>query len=82
MAALFYAATDGVLMAYVAPLIPAALRATGLAGVQTVQALARAGGAVAIGAVLQFGSPRLAFAGLAVLLAGAVVIAARLGRQS
>ncbi|WP_410606291.1 MFS transporter [Amycolatopsis sp. lyj-109] len=37
----FYAATDGVLMAAAGPLIPAGLRATGLAVVQTGQAVAR-----------------------------------------
>jgi hypothetical protein len=36
----FYAATDGVLMALAAPLLPAALRTTGLALIQTGQALA------------------------------------------
>ncbi|MEQ0558721.1 MFS transporter [Amycolatopsis sp. NEAU-NG30] len=37
----FYAATDGVLMAAAGPLIPADLRATGMAVVQTGQAVAR-----------------------------------------
>ena len=37
----FYAATDGVLMAAAGPLIPRDLRATGLAVVQTGQAVAR-----------------------------------------
>ena len=37
----FYAATDGVLMAAAGPLVPAGLRATGLAVVQTGQAAAR-----------------------------------------
>jgi MFS family permease len=36
----FYAATDGVLMALTGPLLPAALRTTGLALIQTGQALA------------------------------------------
>jgi MFS family permease len=36
----FYAATDGVLMALAGPLLPAALRTTGLALIQTGQALA------------------------------------------
>ncbi|WP_251091706.1 MFS transporter [Streptomyces sp. Caat 7-52] len=36
----FYAATDGVLMALAGPLLPPGLRTTGLACVQTVQALA------------------------------------------
>ncbi|MEV0586796.1 MFS transporter [Nonomuraea sp. NPDC050310] len=38
---LFYAATDGVLMAAVGPLLPDATRASGLAWVQTGQAVAR-----------------------------------------
>jgi MFS family permease len=37
----FYAATDGVLMAAAGPLVPAGLRATGMAVVQTGQAVAR-----------------------------------------
>jgi MFS family permease len=36
----FYAATDGVLMAFAAPLLPAEIRTTGLALIQTGQALA------------------------------------------
>ncbi|MEV0319918.1 MFS transporter [Streptomyces sp. NPDC050658] len=79
---LFYAATDGVLMAHAAPLIPEALRATGLAAVQTVQALARAGGALMVGAALQLASPQSAFTVLAVLLGCAVLAGARLGKGS
>ncbi|MEF2528956.1 MFS transporter [Streptomyces globosus] len=58
---LFYAATDGVLMAYVAPLIPPAARTTGLAVVQTAQSLARAAGALAFGAAAAFGGLGTAF---------------------
>lgn len=76
---LFYAATDGVLMAYVGPLIPAELRSTGLAAVQTVQALARAGGAIAVGAALQFGSPQVSFGLLAALLGVGIVAGVKLG---
>ncbi|MBB4679965.1 MFS transporter [Crossiella cryophila] len=79
---LFYAATDGVLMAYVSPMFPTALRSTGLAAVQTAQALARAAGAVAVGAALQFTTVPTAFAGLAVLLGAAIAIGARLGRPA
>ncbi|MFE0137989.1 MFS transporter [Streptomyces sp. NPDC059037] len=79
---LFYAATDGVLMAYAGPLIPEALRATGLAAVQTVQALARAGGALVVGVTLQFASAQTAFTCLAVLLGCAVLVGARLGKGS
>ncbi|GAB3147613.1 MFS transporter [Micromonospora sonneratiae] len=73
---LFYAATDGVLMAHVGPLIPEPLRATGLAAVQTVQALARAAGAVGFGAALQVAAPQWAFAGLAVVLGLAIIVGA------
>ncbi|MGW2158841.1 MFS transporter [Nonomuraea sp. NPDC001699] len=45
----FYAATDGVLMALAGPLLPADLRTTGLACVQTVQALAYLGSSLAFG---------------------------------
>ncbi|MFE9796795.1 MFS transporter [Streptomyces goshikiensis] len=59
---LFYAATDGVLMAHIAPLLPQTTRTTGLAVVQTAQSLARAGGALAFGALAAFGGPTTAFA--------------------
>ncbi|MGW6201309.1 MFS transporter [Kribbella sp. NPDC055110] len=45
----FYAATDGVLPAAVGPLLPENLRASGLAVLQTGQALARMGAAVTVG---------------------------------
>ncbi|MEV6907846.1 MFS transporter [Amycolatopsis sp. NPDC051071] len=45
----FYAATDGVLMALAGPCFPAELRTTGLACVQTVQALAYFASSVAFG---------------------------------
>ncbi|MFI6497403.1 MFS transporter [Nonomuraea typhae] len=48
---LFYAATDGVLMACLAPRLPERLRASGLALVQTGQAVARMGGAICFGAL-------------------------------
>ena len=37
---LFYAATDGVLVAFAGPVLPARLRTTGIALIQTGQALA------------------------------------------
>ncbi|MEU6620003.1 MFS transporter [Streptomyces litmocidini] len=46
----FYAATDGVLMAAAADCVPAELRSSGLALVQTGQALARFGCSIAFGA--------------------------------
>ncbi|MEV6243055.1 MFS transporter [Lentzea sp. NPDC051838] len=45
----FYAATDGVLMAAVAPLIPESLHGSGMAVVKTAQALAYLGSSVAFG---------------------------------
>ncbi|MFJ5546366.1 MFS transporter [Streptomyces sp. NPDC093225] len=46
----FYAATDGVLMALTGPLLPPGRRAGGLALVQTAQALAKVGAATGFGA--------------------------------
>ncbi|MEU6315489.1 MFS transporter [Streptomyces sp. NPDC047014] len=75
---LFYAATDGVLMAHIAPLLPQPARTTGLAVVQTAQSLARAGGALAFGATAAFGGLGTAFAAFGCLslaaLAGARLI--------
>ncbi|XVV01198.1 MFS transporter [Actinosynnema sp. CA-248983] len=70
----FYACTDGVLMAHASPLVPEALRATGLAIVQTGQALARAGGAVVFGVVATGLAVQPAFAVLAVALLVAVLV--------
>lgn len=47
---LFYAATDGVLMAHAAPLLPEHLRTSGMSVLQTLQALGRALSSVAFGA--------------------------------
>ncbi|WP_172382383.1 MFS transporter [Streptomyces sp. MNP-20] len=75
---LYYAATDGVLIAHVGPRLPARARTTGLAVVQTSQALARAGGAVAFGAVAAAAGPAPAFAAFAVALLVVVAVAAAL----
>ena len=48
---LFYACTDGVLMAVAGPLIPDELRTSGLALLQTGQVLARACSSVLFGAL-------------------------------
>ncbi|MEU4350230.1 MFS transporter [Streptomyces sp. NPDC023838] len=74
---IFYAATDGVLMALAGPLLPARGRAGGLAVLQTGQALARLLGAAGFGAAwtLWGQRPALWVAGLA--LAGALVAAWR-----
>ncbi|MGW3149727.1 MFS transporter [Streptomyces sp. NPDC001177] len=68
----FYAATDGVLMALAGPALPAGLRTTGLACVQTVQALAYFASSVAFGAAwASWGGATAAWAA-----AGAAAIAA------
>ncbi|GGK07555.1 MFS transporter [Pilimelia anulata] len=77
---LFYAATDGVLMAHAATLVPASVRATGLSAVQTAQAVARAGGALAFGLLAQYGGLRAAFVLFALALVGALAAAGGLGR--
>lgn len=67
----FYAATDGVLMALAGPLLPAHGRAGGLAVLQTGQALARLLGAAGFGAAwtLWGQRPALWVAGLALAVA-------------
>jgi MFS family permease len=67
----FYAATDGVLAALAVPLIPEALRTTGLALLQTGQALAYFASSVLFGLLWQHAGVEvacLAAAGVAVLL--------------
>ncbi|MCI3934308.1 MFS transporter [Streptomyces sp. AN091965] len=78
---LFYAATDGVLIAHVGPRLPVRARTTGLAVVQTSQALARASGAVAFGAVAATAGLAPAFAAFAVALLVVVAVAAALSRR-
>lgn len=79
----FYAATDGVLMALAGPLLPERLRTTGIALVQSGQALAYLGSSVLFGLAWQFWGPeaatRLAAAGVALTLATTVAL---LGRRS
>lgn len=59
---LFYAATDGVLMAAAGAVLPAELRTTGLAVLQTAQALARFAGSVLFGAAWTLWGPGPALA--------------------
>ncbi|MCJ1676411.1 MFS transporter [Streptomyces sp. APSN-46.1] len=77
---LFYAATDGVLMAAAGSVLPAELRATGLAVLQTAQALARFAGSLLFGAAWTLWGPDAALAaaagGLLLSLAVAGVLAA------
>ncbi|MGW2396378.1 MFS transporter [Kitasatospora sp. NPDC001664] len=74
----FYAATDGVLMALAGPALPREGRAGGLAVLQTGQALARLCGAAGFGAAWTWWGPRPALAVAAVLLAAAVAAAWRI----
>ncbi|MBP2337661.1 MFS family permease [Saccharothrix coeruleofusca] len=79
----FYAATDGVLIALAGPVLPARLRATGIALVQSGQALAYLGSSVLFGLAWQHFGPEaaswIAAAGVALALVGT---AALLGRRS
>ncbi|MGH3712903.1 MAG: MFS transporter [Micromonosporaceae bacterium] len=79
---LFYAATDGVLMAYAGPLLAAPVRATGLAVVQTTQALTRAGGAVGFGVLAELAAPGAAFAVFGLALVAALALAAQLAKEA
>jgi MFS family permease len=67
----FYAAVDGVLMAVAGPLLPPSQRTTGLALLQTGQALAYLVSSVAFGLLWQFSSAALA----CVIAAAGVLIA-------
>jgi MFS family permease len=77
----FYAATDGVLMALAGPLLPAPLRTTGLALVQTGQALAYLVSSVLFGLAWQWwgagGAIRAAVVAGAVTLAGSGLLLTR-----
>ncbi len=73
----FYAATDGVLMALAGPVLPAAGRAGALAVVQTGQALARLVGAAGFGAAWTWWGTRPALAAAALTLAAALLAARR-----
>ncbi|MCX4683444.1 MFS transporter [Kitasatospora purpeofusca] len=74
----FYAATDGVLMALAAPALPVRGRAGGLAVLQTGQALARLVGAAGFGAAWTWWGPRPALASAALALAVALTAAWRI----
>ncbi|MFF1509826.1 MFS transporter [Streptomyces sp. NPDC058326] len=74
----FYAATDGVLMALTGPFLTEGRQAGGLALVQTAQALARLGAAVAFGAVWTAAGPEAALVAALLALTAALVCAARL----
>ncbi|MFG2976045.1 MFS transporter [Streptomyces sp. NPDC048331] len=75
---IFYAATDGVLMALAAPALPTAGRAGGLAVLQTGQALARLLGAAGFGAAWTLWGQRPALWVATLALAGALAAASRI----
>ncbi|MEU0881724.1 MFS transporter [Lentzea sp. NPDC005914] len=79
----FYACTDGVLMALAGPVLPERLRTTGIALIQSGQALAYLGSSVLFGLAWQFWSPEAATrtAAVAVVLA-LITTAALLGRRT
>lgn len=79
---LFYACTDGVLSAYASGFVPAALRATGLATIQTGQALTRMVSSVVFGVLLSAMAMSTAVIALVVVLVAALVAVALLVRSA
>ncbi|WP_444951936.1 MFS transporter [Micromonospora ureilytica] len=69
----FYAATDGVLIALAGPVLPARLRTTGIALVQTGQALAYLVSSVLFGLAWQAWGPENAIRAAALAVAGVLV---------
>uniref|UniRef100_UPI00389920BA MFS transporter n=1 Tax=Micromonospora tarensis TaxID=2806100 RepID=UPI00389920BA len=69
----FYAATDGVLIALAGPVLPARVRTTGIALVQTGQALAYLVSSVLFGLAWQAWGPENAIRAAAVAVAGVLV---------
>lgn len=76
----YYAATDGVLPALTVPLVPKAVRGSGIAGVQTVMAVGALGSAVLFGSIWSRFSPTAAVATFGIVLLLVVGIAALLLR--
>ncbi|MEU7585350.1 MFS transporter [Micromonospora sp. NPDC049230] len=70
----FYAATDGVLIALAGPILPARLRTTGIALVQTGQALAYLVSSVLFGLAWQAWGPQAAIRVAAVAVVGVLVL--------
>lgn len=70
----FYAATDGVLIALAGPVLPARLRTTGIALVQTGQALAYLVSSVLFGLAWQAFGPETAIRAAAAAVAGVLVL--------
>ncbi|SDZ18561.1 Major Facilitator Superfamily protein [Amycolatopsis xylanica] len=73
---MFYAATDGVLMAAAGPLLPANIRAGGLALVQTGQAIARMASSVLFGLLWTMWDMRVALLVVVAALVAVVAVAA------
>ncbi|MFI7599424.1 MFS transporter [Actinoplanes sp. NPDC049681] len=77
----FYAATDGVLMALLAPTLPAESATTGFATVQTAQAVARLAAGIGFGAAWTAWGPgralMVAAAGLVAALGGSMMLLGR-----
>ena len=71
---LFYAGTDGVLMAHAAPLLPEHLRSSGMSVLQSVQTLGRALSSVVFGAAWMRWGPSGTVHGFTVALVVAVVL--------
>ncbi|MFF5228117.1 MFS transporter [Dactylosporangium sp. NPDC000521] len=82
---LFYAATDGVLIALAGPVLPARLRTTGIALVQTGQALAYLVSSVLFGLAWQAWGPqtasRAAAAGVAVVVVATLLLLRKRGPE-
>jgi MFS family permease len=74
----YYAATDGVLPALTAPLVPEGVRTSGIAGVQTVMAVGSMLSAAVFGAIWARFGQQAAVASFAIGLAVAIVVALRL----
>ncbi|NUR60178.1 MAG: MFS transporter, partial [Catenulispora sp.] len=72
---LAYAASDGVLMAYCSPRIPAALRTSGLAVVQSVSAVAGFASSLVFGAAWAHSDPRTVMRWFALAVAVSVAVA-------
>ena len=81
---IFYAATDGVLMALAGPLLPERLRTTGIAVIQSGQALAYLGSSVLFGLAWQVWGPEAAsrIAALGVLITIVVTAVLLAGRTT
>jgi MFS family permease len=81
----FYAATDGVLMAFAGPLLPAEIRTTGLALIQTGQALAYLVSSVLFGVAWQWwdasGAIHAAAVSAVVTLGGSALLLLRTRRE-